>query len=93
MKQPLKLKEALRIIDQKTTHGDPVPFDVTFFTNANKLSDFKRITLRNATRCGLPRAHQHVKDLIGIKPLEMHIHPYSVNIRLIAELNGQPIIP
>lgn len=91
--QPIKLKTALRIMQEKDRFDQYLPFQIAFYTSTMKFSQFKRIELPKAKRCGLPRQHQSSNDLIGVQPLLRHKHNYSVNIRLITELNHTPVIP
>lgn len=90
---PIKLKEALKIMDFKDESGNRVPFQIAFYPTSKKIHDFKRIVVQKAVRCGLPRQHQGKKDLVGVQPLVTGKHIYSVSIRLITELNGTPVIP
>lgn len=90
---PIKAKVALEVMNQKDDFGNPMPFQLAFYPLSRKLTDFKRIVVHNAVRCGLPRSHQSKKDLVGVRPLTAGKHIYSVSIRLITELNGVPVIP
>jgi|GEM_PF-3393534 len=95
MDQPkaIKLKEALRVMDEKGNDGRGVPFSIAFYPKSKSFKDFKRITVPSGVRCGLPKAHRGSKDLVGVRPLKLGAHIYSVPIRLIVELNGMPVVP
>ena len=93
IEKPIKLKEALRIMDEKINNGRGKPFSIAFYPASKKFQDFKRIAIPSAVRCGLPRQHQGNKNLVGVSPLITGRHNYSVSIRFIVELNGVPVIP
>lgn len=92
-KNPIKLKEALRIMDQRDVNGMPLPFQIAFYPMSRKLSQFKRIELSHAVRCGLPAGHVTKRHLVGVRPVLRSKHPYSVHTRLIVEFNHTPVIP
>ena len=56
------------------------------------LQNFKRFELPQATRCIVLVAHQANKNLIGVRPVVLGKHEYSVHRRLIVEINHQPIV-
>jgi hypothetical protein len=91
--QAIKLKEALRIMDEEDSLEKKKTFSIAFYPSSKKFQDFKRISIPEAVRCGLPRQHQSSKDLVGVSPLIAGRHNYSVPTRLIVELNGIPVIP
>jgi len=80
-------------MDEKDQLGRPKRFQISFYTAARRLSNFKRVCLTDAVRCGLPGHHQNSKHLVGVKPLVKGKHIYSVHMRLITELNHTPVVP
>ena len=93
MDRPIRMQEALALINQKDALGKPIPFQISFFTSSPKLSGFKRVSLPAAVRTGLPIQHRSSKRLIGIRPIVRSQHLYSVHQGLITEINHQPVIP
>lgn len=91
--QPLKLKDALEIVNRQDAFGRFLPFQIAFYTMGKGLQNFKRIELPQATRCIVPVAHRANKNLIGVRPVVLGKHEYSVHRRLIVEINRQPIVP
>lgn len=92
-KTPIRTHEALEIMARRDANGKAVPFQIAFYTSSPKLAEFKRIDLLEAVRTGLPVQHRHKRDLVGVAPLLKNKHLYSVNARLIVELNNQPVVP
>jgi hypothetical protein len=68
-------------------------FRLFFIWWGRGLQNFKRFELPQATRCIVLVAHQANKNLIGVRPVVLGKHEYSVHRRLIVEINHQPIVP
>lgn len=91
--QPIRLKDALEVINRKDPRGKGLPFQVSFYTTSKKPEEFKRVSLPIARRTIVPAQHRANKSLIGVCPEQAGRHVYSVHIRLIVELNNQPVVP
>ena len=93
MGKPIRLKDALKKMDERDPLGQLMPFQVAFYTVPSRnIKHFKRVSLPLAIGCNLPRPHRHKKNLIGLRPTT-HGHDYTVNKKLIVELNHSPVIP
>lgn len=90
---PIKLKEALQLMRERSAEGQEQPFQLAFYPTNAKLKEFKRISIPAALITALPKQHRHKPYLIGIRPLVQGKHNYSVHSKLITQFNNQPVVP